>query len=167
MSQHENLNKQSNQQLTPGVNLKHKLRVVSGMSIEDVATAERTVHFGHIGQMPKFQLVAVENLRVHTGLPVDVFITSKVVDLRAWEAKKMIGEYYRSPDGGTFTYTEIVEERGSERVGAIGGNPVFVETVAFTNRSRAEVIGSLGEPVKPSENNIIDFPQRRELRPTG
>ncbi len=166
MSNHENLAKQNNQPAV-GVSVRQKLTVVSGMTHKDVATAEAAVHLGHIGQMPKFQVIAAENLRVHTGLPVDIFRGSKVVDLRAWKERNMVGEYYKSPDGGTFTYTEIVEERGSERVGVIGDS-VSIETVAFTDRSRAEVINSLGEPEGQEEqSNIISFPGRQELRPTG
>jgi len=158
MSHHENLAKQNSPSLTKGVNLRHRLKIVSGMSIKDVETAERAVHFGHNSQMSKFQLVAAENLRVETGLQVDVFISSKVLDLGKWREEKKIGEYYKSPDGGTFTYTEIVEERGSERVEASAGL-IYIETVAFTSRSRAEVISSLGEPVKPPENNLIALSQ--------
>jgi len=165
MSNHENLAKQNNQKLT-GANLKHKFRVVSGMSLGDVGIAERTVHFGHGSQMPKFQLVAVESLRVQTGLPVDVFVRPAVIDLSAWKKENKVGEYYRSPDGGTFTYTEVVEERGSERVEAAAAT-VYVETVAFTNMSRADVMISLGEPEKQAENNLIPLPQRNQLLRTG
>lgn len=158
MSNHENLKKQSssgNQQVSKRVWLRHTLKVVSELALGDITSAESTVHSGLNAQMPNFPSLAVENLKIHAGRPVDTFTTSQQFDLEEWRQSGKVGQSHRSTD--TFAYTKLVDEKGSERI------PVAMETFAFTSVSRNKVIENLGQPEEQptkedTESNLRQFP---------
>lgn len=159
MANQELLSRQSNLPIK-GVRVMHRLRVVTDLQSErEVDISEAAVHLGHKGNIPNMHDITAEGLRVISGRPVITYTSSKVVDMEEWRKKGMVGEYHKGQN--TFAYTEIVDEKGRERV----------ETVAFTSQTQQQVRENLGEPDQSKEDTnsgvLVEFPVTQELRPTG
>lgn len=136
MSKQEGLARYERPVPARGTAVKHVFKVVSGLeSHRTVQVAANVVRLGHRGQIPNMHDIAFEALK-NNGMPVDMYEGSTVIDLQAWREKRVFGQYQDGED--TFAYTEFKpnDEIGSERV----------ETIAFTSKTRQQVLANLGEP---------------------